>query len=266
VRDLRLFAIATALRPLAGAGGSPLASGVGRLATAGRGAIDRGAAAAQVEPFAATMAQVARAMRTAAAGNEAGLTAELETATGRLDGLGAAGRPAGVAAPAAPPRPRTTRPIRALAEVPQEAAPAPSGDNRDLAAAYATMERLIAERGLPLGSLEELLGAPVEAQPAPAAVVAPPAGSRPVTRATAPTSVSEADVVPIESLAPDEPESPVVPIETLLFHGQDALRRALELKADIAALAAAPGGASPRLNDLQREVFDLIELGLGAQP
>ena len=82
-------------------------------------------------------------------------------------------------------------------------------------------------------------------------------------------------VVPIESLAPDEdegvvpieslaPEENVVPIETLLYNGQSALRRALELKAELAALAASPGQASARLYELQREVFDLVELGLSA--
>jgi hypothetical protein len=352
VRDLRLFGMAVNLRPLAGAGGSPVSGALGRMADAGRAAIDRGAAGGDIETFAAALAEAARALRTVETGDEAPVVARLEAAIARLNAL-AAPAPARVptAAPAA--RLRSTRVIPELAAMPARAAPddyqltpgavvappagfgpradaaarpAPPpdmGDERDLARSYAAMERLIAQRGLPLGSLDELLGAPAvgeavpaapaeeeegvvpieflapdESQPTAVAVVAPPTGFRPGTSATAPEEPEEAavpieslapdeDVVPIESLAPDEsqptavavgappagfrpgtsataPEEDVVPVESLLYRGQDALHRALELKAELAALAAAPGSATARLYELQREVFDLVELGLSA--
>ena len=55
-----------------------------------------------------------------------------------------------------------------------------------------------------------------------------------------------------------------MPIDNLLYRGQDALRRALELKEEVARLAASPGKNTARLYELQREVFDLVELGLSA--
>ncbi|HVO35997.1 MAG TPA: hypothetical protein VMT21_10550 [Gemmatimonadales bacterium] len=308
VRDLRLFGMAATLRPLAGAGGLPVAGGLGRFADAGRAAIERGAAGAAVEAFAAAVADAARALRTVQTGDEAPVVERLEAAIRRLGALGAPPAvPVVAPAPPAPAvRPRTTRVVPELAAMPSRAASAaapddyqrspvaavapPAGygpaaiatappvtpaatDERDLAWGYAAMERLITERGLPLGSLDELLSpaeeegvvpieslAPDDYQRAPVTVVAPPAGFGPGMSATAPDE-SEAGVVPIESLAPDED---IVPIESLLYRGQGALRRALELKAELATLAAAPGLAASRLYELQREVFDLVELGLGA--
>jgi hypothetical protein len=264
VRDLRLFGMASNLRPLAGAGGSPVSSALGRLADAARAAIDRGAAGGDVEAFIAAVADAARALRTVETGDEPPVVSRLEAVIGRLNALAA---PAPAPVPAA--RPRTTRVVPELAAMPPR-------DERDLAWSYVAMERLIAQRGLPLGSLDELLAtapaeeeegvvpiealapegpeeeavpiealAPDEGQPTLAAVVAPPPGSRPDASATA-------------------PDEDVVPVEDLLYRGQDALRRALELRAELAALAAAPGAGTARLYELQREVFDLVELGLSA--
>jgi hypothetical protein len=279
VRDLRLFAMAAMLRPMAGAGGSPVASALGRLADAGRSAIDRGAAGADAETFAAAIAGAARALRGVESGDEPPVVAQLEAAIGRLDALAT---PTAAPPPSAPP-PRTTRVVPELAEMPARVRAAPavppgSGAERDLAWSYAAMERLIAERGLPLGSLDELISGPIattaveeegvvpiealapeEAEPGYAGFVAPPAGSGRAPSATAPEEAEEA-AVPIEALAPDES----VPIESLLYRGQAALRRVLELRTELAALAASPGTAPARLYELQREVFDLVELGLSA--
>ena len=312
VRDLRLFGIAASLRSLVSAGGPPVALSLGRFADAGRSAIERGAAGADVEAFAAVLVDAARALRTVQTGDEAPVVARLETAIERLAAITApaGGRPAFVAAP--PERPRATRVVPELREMPAHpvpdasqrpsvapAAPPAAADDRDLAFAFASMERIVTERGVPLGSLDELLGAPEtgvvdieslapdEDQQVPVAVVAPPAGLRPGKGTTAPDE--DQGVVDIESLAPDEdqsavdieslapgedeaavpieslaPDAEVVPIEALLYNGQAALRRALELKAELAALAASPGQASARLYELQREVFDLVELGLSA--
>ena len=307
VRDLRLFAIASKVRPLTGAGGAPVATALGRLADAGRGAIDRGAASADVGAFAAAVADGAHALRDVVTGEEAPVVARLEAAAGRLDAL---------AAPAAAPPPpaaraRSTRVVQALAEppgsaaAPQErprisaAAPAPpavppgAGDERDLAWGYSAMERLISDRGVPMGSLEELVSGPTAAEGEEAGVVpieslAPDEDAQAPVAAVAPVQEAEEGVVPIEALAPapaDEdviaieslapaedvieiaslaPDDDVVPIEHLLYDGQAALRRALELRAELAALVTAPGQSAARLSELQREVFDLVELGLRA--
>ena len=292
VRDLRLFAMATTLRPLSGAGGSPVASALGRLADAGRSAIERGAAGADAAAFAAAIADAARGLRTVESGDEAPVVGQLEEAIGRLDGLGA--RAAAAVPEEAVSPPRTTRVVPELAEAPARAAPAippGAGAERDLAWGYAAMERIIDERGIPLGSLEELLGgptptagveeegvvpiealAPDEPESAYAASVAPPAGSGLAPSAAAPEEAEEP--VPIEALAPEAPEAPestpapapddVVPIESLVYRGQAALRRALELKTELTALAASPDTAPAKLYALQREVFDLVELGLSA--
>jgi hypothetical protein len=266
VRDLRLFTMAASLRPLGGAGGPPVALSLGRFADAGRTAIERGAAGADVEAFAAAVADAARALRTVQTGDEAPVVARLETAIGRLGAIAGT-----VAAPAPPAHKRTTRVVPELAEMPAHGVPAAApaaDDERDLAWAFASLERLVTERGVPLGSLEELLGAPTVASTA-------PADERGVVDIESLAPDEDKGVVPIESLAPDEdegvvpieslaPEENVVPIETLLYNGQAALRRALELKAELAALAASPGQASARLYELQREVFDLVELGLSA--
>ncbi|MGD0991546.1 MAG: hypothetical protein ABR998_03670 [Gemmatimonadales bacterium] len=266
VRDLRLFTMAASLRPLGGAGGPPVALSLGRFADAGRTAIERGAAGADVEAFAAAVADAARALRTVQTGDEAPVVARLETALGRLGAIAGT-----VAAPAPPAHKRTTRVVPELAEMPAHGVPAAApaaDDERDLAWAFASLERLVTERGVPLGSLEELLGAPTVASTA-------PADERGVVDIESLAPDEDKGVVPIESLAPDEdegvvpieslaPEENVVPIETLLYNGQAALRRALELKAELAALAASPGQASARLYELQREVFDLVELGLSA--
>lgn len=260
--DLRLFGMAATLRPLAGVRGSPLSAALGRVADVGRAAIDRGSAADHIGAFAAAIAEIARALRAAETTDEAILVAQLDAVTAQLGALVApAAAPRPDVPPAAPARPRTTRMIPELApeSAGEPARAAASMDDGDLAASYATLERLITERGLPLGSLDELLGAPTVVGPA--AMVA---SREDVVRigALAPDAPREA-VVPIEALAPDE--GAIVPIESLLYRGPGALRRALELKGELAALAASPNSMSPRLLDLQREVFDLVELGLGAQ-
>jgi hypothetical protein len=109
-----------------------------------------------------------------------------------------------------------------------------AGELSGLATAYLTLERLIAERGVSAGSLDELLAAR-----------------------------EETPVVPIESLAPDE--EPIVAVETLLYRGERALRRIVELRPELTAAAAAAGDDGSRLTALLGEVLDLVELGLGAE-
>jgi hypothetical protein len=68
--------------------------------------------------------------------------------------------------------------------------------------------------------------------------------------------------VPIESLGPDE--EAVVEIASLLYRGPAALKHALALQPQLDARLAAEGPGGPGVTALLHEVFDLIQLGLGA--
>jgi hypothetical protein len=256
LRDLRLFGMAAALRPLAGVGGSLLASALGRLADAGRGAIERGAAAANLTMFVALIARAAETLRAAAGDDEAALGTALDAASAELGALEAAAAvpPAPAAAPAGLPF---------LVTVPQAEAAAPRAEEAgaSLAAAYATVARLTAERAIPPGSLDDLFGAPAERGVVPIEALAPSAAP----------AEEEPGVVPIESLAPSgaaaalpADEADVVPIESLLYRGPAALERALALQPEIEAVLATRTGGPERFAALLREVFDLVHLGLGA--
>ena len=66
-------------------------------------------------------------------------------------------------------------------------------------------------------------------------------------------------------LATHADESDVVPVESLLYRGTAALKHALALQAEIEALLAARNGGAAPLAALVREVFDLVQLGLGPE-
>jgi chemotaxis protein histidine kinase CheA len=246
-RDLRLFGLAVQLRPLAPADGSPLASGLGRLAEAAREAIGRGAASQASDAFISQIRVAAAALTAAERESETQLASRLGQAADALAALGEKPAPAAPAIAAAP-----VPSVGVLGEA-------------DLATSYLTLEQLIAERGIPMGTLDELVdGGTVGAR----AATAPPAPGRRTTGARAADAMAarpsgaraaEAPIVPIESLAPDE--ASVVPIESLLYSGDAAVRRLRELKAEI---DAATRNKDARLPELIREVFDLVELGLGA--
>jgi len=263
LRDLRLFGMAASLRPLAGAGGSPLAGALGRLADAGRGAIERGAAAANLNMFVALIAQAAETLRTAAAGDEAALGNALDAASAELNAL----EVTPVAAPAAAAAPAETPTELPFLFTPAEAAASRAevaGAGTPLAAAYTEVARLTAERAIPPGALDELFGAPEEQEVVPIEALAP---------SEAPAEEG-AGVVPIEWLEPSEPpeaattppadETDIVPIESLLYGGTAALERVLALQPEIEALLATRNGGSEKVAALLREVFDLVHLGLGA--
>ncbi|HVM43735.1 MAG TPA: hypothetical protein VMT77_09505 [Gemmatimonadales bacterium] len=265
LRDLRLFGMAASLRPLAGVDGSPLAGALGRLADAGRDAIERGAAAANLGAFVGLLARAAETLRRAATGDEAALGTELDAAATELAGLGvgAAPAPAEAAAPAAAPLdlPFLVTPAEAAAPAPEveSAGPAAEAPGTPLAAAFTTLARLTAEHAVPPESLDDLFGAPAGAEAEPFEMVGPP---------------DEEDVVPIELLAPAgapaaaapavDDESDVVPIESLLYGPNAALERVLALQPEIETLLAAGNGGSEEVEALLHEVFDLVQLGRGA--
>ena len=264
LRDLRLFGMAAILRPLAGAGGSPLASALGRLADAGRDAIERGAAAANLPMFVALIAQAADILRRAAAGDEAALGVELDATSSELTALDTTPVAAPEPIEAAADLPFLVTPAEATAPEPEpEPEPAAAAEETvagtPLAAAYTTLARLTSERVVPPGDLDALFGAPEEPEDAGIELIAP--------------ADEEADAVPIELLAPAAPVaaptppadvSDVVPIESLLYGGTAALERALALRPEIEALLAAPNGGAKKVAALLDEVFDLVQLGLGA--
>jgi hypothetical protein len=140
-----------------------------------------------------------------------------------------------MAEPEPPPAPAAA-PIEVVPQPVAPATPAAIMGEADLATSYLTFEQLLADRGMPMGSLEELVAGGAAAGAAPAA-----------------------PIVPIESLAPDADRT--VDIDTLLYRGDAALRRARELRTEV--LAAAERG-DPKLHALLHEVLDLVELGLGA--
>jgi hypothetical protein len=160
----------------------------------------------------------------------------------------AAAAPPPAPAPVLPPPPA---PVPAPPAAPVAAA-APSGilQPSDLHTSYLSLEQLIAERGLPMGTLDELVAG--------GAAAGPPRVS---ARLTPPRRVEmmapEAPVVPIESLAPDEA---VVPVETLLYDREAAWYRLQELKPMLAAAAVTAQAGDAKLAALISEVFDLVEL------
>lgn len=161
-----------------------------------------------------------------------------------------------------PARPRRfTRIAREVAEL--------AASVRDLAATYnaaglATSAELAATRLRAAATPEDardalvrlrhaLPGAP---QPAP---VAEPA---PVSSALTAEAVEPA-VAPEPARGESADEEGVVPVETLFYAGEDALREALALRARIAALAGSPSGTP--LADALDELFGLVELGLAGR-
>jgi hypothetical protein len=102
---------------------------------------------------------------------------------------------------------------------------APIPESADLTGSWVTYQRLVAA-GIGEPSLADFLSGNGEAAPAPA-VPAPPS------------------------------EAGVVDIRTLLFHGERALARARELRAE-----AQRGGSPEQLKDILEEVVDLVALAL----
>ncbi|HWO88071.1 MAG TPA: hypothetical protein VNL98_02855 [Gemmatimonadales bacterium] len=244
-RDLRLSAIATALRPLVGGTTGGLAGALSHFAEAAREAIGRGLASRAVEEFAARIGEAAEVLSSAQTADEAQLAVRIDTIAQLLAAMAPAPVPTPVAWPAPAPVAAPTSPAAAPAPLRVAAPPSAAEAHSDLALAFSTFEQLILERGLDLGSLDELLagGTPL---PAPRAAPAQPARTtRPVPAAAAAVPAADAEGV--------------VPIEALLYRGDRALARLRELKP--AVLAAAHGPDGP-LHDLLHEVFDLVELGL----
>jgi len=233
-RDLRLYAIAASMRPMMPAGGAPLASGIGQLAAAVRDAVGNGSASFSSMQFTTHLRLAADALASAGSGNEEELARRVREAASGIARLKAT---EATEAREATEETEATTPAAAVASVSSVAslAPVASVASDALTASYMTLEQLMSE------------GAPSQ--------LATLFGMRP-TRKLESRADDELPIVPVESLAPDEDG---VPVETLLYQGDAALRRVLALKGDLVAAASTPG---PRLDALIHEVLDLVELSL----
>lgn len=233
-RALRTQALTPTFRALAAQTGGPLADAVAHFAQAARNALARGTAAAQADQFAKHLRTVGTVLSTAGQEDES-------TAATRVKAV--AVEMAGGATAAPPPRPIPT--AGAAGPAAHHPTPTPeagrSEDAPTLASSWARYERLVAERGLGPGSLEELLtgsaAAPAESPALPSSHSAPSPGERSGGGA-------------------------VVDISALLYSGPAALERADKLRQEVHSIVSGPTIDRTKLTDLIEEFFDLVELGI----
>jgi HPt (histidine-containing phosphotransfer) domain-containing protein len=190
---------------------------------------------------------------------EGEMTAEVEAFL-RIEATGFLDRAEGLLG-SLPARPRRfTRIAREVAEL--------AASVRDLASTYgvaglATAAELAATRLRAATAPDEARDALQRLRYALPGAPQPPAvaPSAPVTSAETPEAVEPAVTAPTRAESADE--EGVVPIETLLYAGEDALREALALRGRIADLAAS--GPGTPLGDALDELFGLVELGLAGR-
>lgn len=249
-RELRVQGLMGPLLLLGAAGGSPLNEAVGALGRAAAESVERGVPLHNPEGFAAELRAAGTRLSQAAVAEGPMLLGELQKHTEQFAQMKEAlpaepARTASAPAPApaaeAPPPPAAEPPPAPVIE-PQPAAPTPPAASAspgtqlpvkegDLAASMHSFEALRRERGIaPADSIDELL----EQQP------------------QLETKPRRAESMAIESTV----EREVVPIESLLYGGEAALRRILELRT--AAFASDGEARSEALN----EIFDLVSLAL----
>ncbi len=224
-RELRAHTLAGTFRALAGAGGGPLAEQVGEFAVAAREAVTAGAAVRQPAAFAAELRAAGDLLVRSSTDDEAALAEQLAGLTRTIQALT---RPAAAAvAPAAEP---PIVPIESLAPTPPPAAAEEEipAETPDLIGSWVSYRRLLAA-GVGPASLEELLGATRAAPPSADTGRPPVAAARDV---------------------------PVVDISTLLYRGERARARVLELRVE----ARQAGG--DQLRALIDELCDLVALAL----
>jgi hypothetical protein len=226
-RELRAQGLMATLKALSSAAGGEFAAAVGEFARAARSLVGRAFGAGEWVRFVRAVREGGSVLSLAAREAESGVAQRIQAVTRELLQLGSS-----AAAPA--PAPAAASPT--LVEVRPERVPrqptAVEADLSDssLAASYLRYEQLLAAVGShPAPPLEELLGRAVEA-PAPGAA-----------------------------------EEAVVPITELCYSGAAAFERALSLRAEVEALLSKipRDGSGQALNDLIREIFDLVELGVG---
>jgi hypothetical protein len=268
IRDLRLYAVVGTLRAVGTSGGDAVGTALVVFSRSAREAIAAGGAARTPSALAGGLRQAGVLLRSLAeSGDQHSIGRRLLDLAHELDLLvGPAAESADLPkATEPPPEPAPAAadesdvvPIRSLEyaaeELPGEPVPiaslAPDGEDappRDrLEAAYSTYARLLRERGLPAGSLNELIGGSPASAPATSSMQSPaveplrPASPPAVTPAPAPEAVD---------------------IRRLCYSGRAALERARTVGERLAAsLDAGPdlSGVEPLL----RELLDLVPLAL----
>jgi chemotaxis protein histidine kinase CheA len=235
-RELRAHTLGSTFRALANAGGGVLADGVAQFATAAREAVASGVAVSHAAAFAAELRHVGDLLARSNSGDEEALAAELEPLIARVRALGTAGvaslppvaplAPPPAARPAPPPAPQPAPPRvpppapRAMPRAAPQATRAAVADTADLPGSWSAYEQLV-QAGIGPASLEELLARPG----APAA----------------------------------DPRA-VVDVRILLYRGEQALKRAQELR------GAAQHASGDALRALVDEVCDLVALAFESAP
>lgn len=239
-RELRVHALVGTFYSLASTGSGPLGTALAEFAQAAREAVARGAALQDTKHFAQQLRDAGAILSAAATEAEAAMAQQLQAVSSALRGV--------VAAPAAPARrPSPVTPHRPPAPSAMVGKPAPvsaggageaagagggAEEGPGLVGSYQRFDRLVAALGVGTPSLDELLaGPPTPPSAAPAA--------------------SPADT------------ADVVPITTLLYSGESALRRLTSLRDQVRGVLAGTGPDGAVLKDLIEEVFDLVELGAG---
>ncbi|HVH67634.1 MAG TPA: hypothetical protein VM716_07195 [Gemmatimonadales bacterium] len=262
-RELRAHTLAATFRALADAGGGAgvLSDRVAQFATAAREAVSAGIAASNPVAFAAELRRAGDLLTRAGSAEEDALAGELDTLSSAIRALRAAGPPAPSEPPPPPPPPPAAPPRpapAATATAPRMAAPPPAAqpaaprtsggsdplpETPDLVGSWAMYQRL-AQGGIGPASLEELMAG--------AGRVPPPAPSRDTARPAPPAPAPPAAAAPLEL--------PVVDVRTLLYRGDRALKRALELR------ETAKHVSGDTLRALVDEVCDLVALALEPPP
>ncbi len=240
LRDLRLYATVAALRPLEVAVGEPVPASLGAFAGAARELIAQGGVASNPEEFADCVRQAGGILRGITAPSAQSQAADLiEQLSQRLHKMGApVFRPVyptpvpPLEQPQAPELELPVVPIESLlADEPPAARtprPAEPRDEPGLAGSFATLARLLAERGMGAPSLHALLAGP-----------------------------------PPQPSAEDTWEMPVVDIAELCYRGQRARDRAMEVRQQAEAVIKSHGEIA-RILPLLDELTDLV--ALAAEP
>jgi hypothetical protein len=239
-RELRAHTLGSTFRALANAGGGILADGVAQFATAAREAVASGVAVSHAAAFAAELRHVGDLLARSNTGDEEALAAELEPLIARVRALGGAGAatappietlalpraarpgPPPAPQPAPPPAPPPApRPVaRPAPRATPRATSAAVADAAGLSGSWSAYEQLV-QAGIGPASLEELIARPG---------------------------------------APAADSGAVVDVRTLLYRGEQALKRAQELR------SAAQHVSGDALRVLVDEVCDLVALAFEPAP
>lgn len=226
-RDLRLYSMVAALRPLETATGVQLPGGTNAFAGAARELIAAGGVAGIVRDFASCVRDAGGVLRGLAhPGSLSRAAEEMDTLSQRLHRLGApVFRPVPVshveqAVPFSEPPVVPIETLLAELAPPQPAVAAAPPEPPGMEGSFLRMARLVRERGMGPASLDEFLGS------------------------------SDTEPVPAEA---------VVDITSLCYRGRAALDRATEVRREVDSLLA-NGGDLSRVRPLLDELLDLVSL------